>query len=350
MYPAFENINLKFIGLSAGTLLLFLAIHIFSTIRKNNLRRVTLLAITCIAFFQIITIVFQDTLPLEMQSVMLATPTLMGPLTLIYVQSLIRKTDKIQATEFINFVPFVVISTLAFIPSLNLLSNKTLQVLIIVIHWGMFILYVVFWLYQNKKSVQELLPSGKKWLWCLLSFMTAVWLNQSLLFLVGNNYQAIYIFSIAAGAILLTLFYFRFKSALNPVDEEESTEIKRNQETSEKHALPENSHIYLNKVEALMSNEKVYLDPNLTIPKMAVKIQIQPYLLSQLINTHFDQSFPDYINSYRIEDAKELLEESSLKISSIAADCGFNTLSSFNLAFKKHALKTPSQYRNELIS
>ena len=99
-----------------------------------------------------------------------------------------------------------------------------------------------------------------------------------------------------------------------------------------------------------MDEEKVYFDPNLTIPKMADKIQIQPYLLSQIINSHFGQSYPDYVNSYRINEAKALLTDNNLKISSIAMDCGFNTLSSFNLAFKKATSKTPSDYREHVMS
>ena len=99
-----------------------------------------------------------------------------------------------------------------------------------------------------------------------------------------------------------------------------------------------------------MDEDKVYFDPNLTIPKMADKIQIQPYLLSQIINAHFGQSYPDYINTFRINEAKKLLTDNNLKISSVAMDCGFNTLSSFNLAFKKATGKTPSNYRDEAMS
>ncbi len=62
--------------------------------------------------------------------------------------------------------------------------------------------------------------------------------------------------------------------------------------------------------------------------------------------------FNDFINYYRIQDAKKMLLDEDNKnytISSIAFDTGFSSLSSFNSAFKKIEGKTPSSYRKNSI-
>jgi AraC-like DNA-binding protein len=73
-----------------------------------------------------------------------------------------------------------------------------------------------------------------------------------------------------------------------------------------------------------------------------------PHALSQVINEQFSSNFNDFINSYRVEDAKKMLmdpEGRNFTIASIAYDSGFNTLSAFNVAFKKFTGVTPSQFR-----
>lgn len=97
-----------------------------------------------------------------------------------------------------------------------------------------------------------------------------------------------------------------------------------------------------------MQSEKPYLDSNLSLPDLALKVGLAPRSLSELINNAFSVHFFDFINSYRVEEAKRLLLESpSEPIISILFDAGFNTKSSFNAAFKKHAEITPSQYRKQ---
>lgn len=56
-------------------------------------------------------------------------------------------------------------------------------------------------------------------------------------------------------------------------------------------------------------------------------------------------SLIDYINHYRIERARSLLEESRLSITDIALMCGFDNISYFNRVFKQHIHCTPSKSR-----
>ena len=75
---------------------------------------------------------------------------------------------------------------------------------------------------------------------------------------------------------------------------------------------------------------------------------VQPYLISMAINDQFEQTFPEFVNEYRIREVKERLGDpgnSHLSIESIAYESGFVTPSAFYATFKKATGQTPGQYR-----
>ena len=72
--------------------------------------------------------------------------------------------------------------------------------------------------------------------------------------------------------------------------------------------------------------------------------------VSRAINENTQQNFSEYINGYRIKRAKRLLIDKEYrleKIATVAYDCGFGNVTSFNLAFKSATQLTPSQYRKK---
>jgi len=105
------------------------------------------------------------------------------------------------------------------------------------------------------------------------------------------------------------------------------------------------------KLQQFMMTEKPFLNPSLTIQDISNTIQIPTRELSILINHHLDQHFYDFVNSYRIEHAMEILKDatkSKVTILEILYEVGFNSKSSFNTAFKKHTGYTPTDYRKTL--
>ena len=99
-----------------------------------------------------------------------------------------------------------------------------------------------------------------------------------------------------------------------------------------------------------MKEEKIYLDPDLTLKKLSEKLFVHYNHLSQIVNDQLNQSFNDFVNNYRIAEAKFMLkdpEESEKTILEIAYDVGFYSKSVFNTAFKKFTGLTPSQFRKE---
>lgn len=97
-----------------------------------------------------------------------------------------------------------------------------------------------------------------------------------------------------------------------------------------------------------MEKEKLFLDADMTIEKLASHLHCSKHQLSQVLNEGLQKSFYDCINHYRVEEAKLLLTDpgrSAHKIASIAYDAGFKSLSTFNDVFKKITGTTPSDYR-----
>lgn len=97
-----------------------------------------------------------------------------------------------------------------------------------------------------------------------------------------------------------------------------------------------------------MRSEKPYLDPELKLVGLSDRLNIPSNHLSQVINEQLNLSFFDFINKYRVDEAKDILKDRSSNdtLLKIAFDVGFNNKVSFNNYFKKLTGITPSQFRN----
>jgi AraC-like DNA-binding protein len=108
----------------------------------------------------------------------------------------------------------------------------------------------------------------------------------------------------------------------------------------------------IKKLTYLMEIEKLYCDETISLQSLSEKLSISPHVLSKIINEKLNRNFWDFINTYRVEEAKKLLRDSkraNQKILSIAFDVGFSTKTSFNNVFKKYTKMTPSQYKKNVI-
>jgi len=102
--------------------------------------------------------------------------------------------------------------------------------------------------------------------------------------------------------------------------------------------------IQLNEV---MEQEKLYKNAELTLSKLAETLQLKDAALSQVINSKFNKSFYDYVNSLRVDECIKMIADEknqNYTLLSIAFDCGFNSKSSFNRNFRKFTGKSPSDF------
>jgi len=101
----------------------------------------------------------------------------------------------------------------------------------------------------------------------------------------------------------------------------------------------------------VMSEERPYLDPSLTLTDLTRTVGINTTVLSHLINKGFDKNFNDFINEYRINEVKSKLRAADDEtVLAIAFDSGFNSKATFNRAFKKFTGMTPREYQVKLAS
>ena len=105
---------------------------------------------------------------------------------------------------------------------------------------------------------------------------------------------------------------------------------------------------YKRRLDHVMSRRRVYLQSDITLPRLAHEVGCSANHLSQVINAGFGMSFFDYLNHFRIDHARRLLSQSDDRnnaILNVAFAVGFNSNSAFYAAFKKCVGQTPAQYR-----
>lgn len=95
----------------------------------------------------------------------------------------------------------------------------------------------------------------------------------------------------------------------------------------------------------LMTEDKLYLDENLTLARLAEELDIKPHQLSEFLNKHMQTNFNRFINQFRVEKAvKRLIEKPELNILDVAFECGFSSKTAFNRAFQNLKGTSPSRY------
>ncbi len=111
------------------------------------------------------------------------------------------------------------------------------------------------------------------------------------------------------------------------------------------------NHPIFRKFKDLVEKERVYRQQDLTLDSMAVLLETNRSTLSKLINQVSEKRFTDFINTYRIEEAKELLgnpDFDKYKISAIGFEVGFNRAGTFYDVFKKYTGVTPTKFKQNI--
>lgn len=93
--------------------------------------------------------------------------------------------------------------------------------------------------------------------------------------------------------------------------------------------------------------EGAYRDPGLSLGKLAGECGLSTHQASTAINACSGGNFYDWLNRYRVEEAKRLLQAGDETVASICYRAGFNSKSTFNTAFRRHTGQTPSEFRRQ---
>ena len=96
-----------------------------------------------------------------------------------------------------------------------------------------------------------------------------------------------------------------------------------------------------------MEEERLWLQADLNLGKLAQHCGVAPKLLSAVLNQHMATTFNEFVNRYRVAAVRERLllpESRELTIAGLAYECGFNSLPTFQRAFKATAGMSPKEY------
>ena len=276
-------------------------------------------------------------------------------------QSLRRKNYSLKVTDILHAIPFIVISTFQFYFAYNSSYTYSIYITKHTVVLCQFIIYIVVSVQHIKRiqitrlqeeNLKELNFNALKNIVIMFSLL---WILDviNFIFILTNvkiysflNLNIFYTYSpetVFYSILIYFLLFIELKSG-------KITNLNWYTSKYNKSALPVSEALKLKeKIICTVNEDKVYKDHNITLGLFAKQINITPHILSQVINEYFKCNFNDFINSYRIEEAKKMLTDiknSNYTIASIAYECGFNTLSAFNNAFKKFTGLTPTQYKS----
>lgn len=102
----------------------------------------------------------------------------------------------------------------------------------------------------------------------------------------------------------------------------------------------------LSKLNTLMLSDRIYADSDLSLPRLAKRLELSPHQLSELMNSQLGKGFSRYLREHRVDAAKVMLcDEPSASVLSVGLSVGFTSQSNFYEAFREIEGMTPGQYR-----
>jgi len=310
------------------------------------------------------------TFPLMMPIVALV-PLLYGPLLYFYVKELcVEKREKSgYYKHLIPIILFYLIMAPLFSNRILLLKSFTDRFvdLPLYVNFGISILYLsapVYFIiilqcvrrYRNLSRIRSSEHSRINFFWLIHLVRGAIFLwSLEIGRIIYVNYLAQTNPVILNHAVKTGYVIFIFGMGIyglrqrNIFVEEDDSKQKMRSSSGKTRKLPSNNESKLLEMRLLtyLDTEKPYLNPNLKLLDVAIALDIQPHVLSCIINENLNKNFLNLINGYRVEEAKNMLiinRYASQTILSIAYDCGFNSKTSFNRIFKEHTGLCPSMF------
>lgn len=200
-----------------------------------------------------------------------------------------------------------------------------------------------------------------RWIDVILVMLVALWLLMAMSLVFDNlgpglPLPATLVLAMSIAVQLAIIGYARAPAATMREDDEApeteadvTHESQQDQGRREKYARsalsPERAATIADRIERAMHEERLYLDPNLSLQKLARHVRVPPNHASQTINERLGASFFDYVAHWRIDAAKPAIAAGASTVLEIALEVGFNSRSTFYKAFRRETGMTPKAYR-----
>lgn len=286
---------------------------------------------------------------------------LYGPLLFLYIKSHLRKDFFLKPLVLIHFTPIIAI----IVPTiLGVSICNTAKFIVVPIM--LFYCFLGFIEVKNYNKVVLQISSSNntsetKWIKTLLISMVLVLLLNLIQMQINNvtflsfTIQLEHVVQIGILILVNLIIYQGLKNPLffQQISKDDFNLVKaKNLNTKSNNQINESHTDLAKKLENYMDKNKPYLDSELDLTNLAQLMDTHPKTLSLVINHILNSSFSEYINSYRIESAIDLLENSlddQITIMEVMYDVGFNSRSVFNTMFKKKTGYTPTQYKQKRL-
>jgi AraC-like DNA-binding protein len=305
-------------------------------------------------------------------------PFLYGPFFYLYAALISKQKDCLRWADFLHLLPLCFIYVAGF-PYYFLNSEEKILFVERMVHhnppqlFAIFgsiipfqgILYTILTIqivtrYNRtiKDSFSNIDRINLSWLKLLNIAMIIIWSFVAISFLIHHltpvSREFDVILYILISLLIYSIGYKGLKQPeifMKPISElEESTPSAKYERSG---LSKEDTETLKQTLLAFMQNEKPHLDNELTLQKLADRLLLTTHNLSEVINSGLNQSYYDFINSYRLEEFKTRVADPAndkYNLLSIAFDSGFKSKGTFNAIFKKSAGITPSEYKATLNS
>ncbi|MDW3652496.1 MAG: helix-turn-helix domain-containing protein [Bacteroidia bacterium] len=198
--------------------------------------------------------------------------------------------------------------------------------------WHFFLILVILWL------IVSFIPSD--FMLIDSAFTYGLWLAISF-FIYWMTYKGLYQLRLVQDKALLKKLFHEEATEAN------KSSVIRTKEVVNNPTFDKNNH-YLLELDRLLSEEKIFLDPDLSRDQVAERLGISSGYLSQIINTATSTNFTSYINQHRVEEVKKMIldpEAQKYSLLAIGLEAGFKSKSAFYTTFKKQTGKTPTEFK-----
>lgn len=284
---------------------------------------------------------FAETLELWFIFIGLAAIMLIGPLFYFYAKSLSDSKFKLRPVHYLHFIPLL--AAIAFSIWVNSRSIFSIKKIVLAIaflsYYVHFLIYlIVCYRFIRKKRKTELDANSYALLQLLFYSLLAVWLVYVL-----NLFDDVVPYII--GPILYTFLAYIISFIV--IQKGYLKKVKYKTTAVSDEAIDE---IWSN-ARRLVIDEKQFKNGDLTLKSLSKQLNVTPQSLSMIINQKNKTNFNNFINKYRIEESIRLFKDEKYKdftIASISYEAGFNSVSSFNTAFKLYTNTTPLAFRKSL--
>jgi AraC-like DNA-binding protein len=208
---------------------------------------------------------------------------------------------------------------------------------------------------KNRETVKHALPFGEingAWiriLTCSLLPCLFIW-SLCIPFLIAGHSLRFFFCSLNL-TVALVVFFGTFKVFSRPEILYAARPLKCEKKYDHSNLSARDYQVYFNRLKKFMEYQEGYMDPDLTLTGLAQTLSIPRNDLSRIINEKTGKTFNDFINFYRVEKFKKLLnhpENQRETLLSLAFQVGFNSKTPFNAAFKKMTGESPIAYRKKL--